>query len=208
MQTSNLHKNESGKATVVAMSVSLCLIGIYALFGRSYLQASFPIIIDQIAFALLGVLSFFSLGFGFHMALVGDPSHKDVRKELRDRLVELGDFVDFTNDRIKEFESTSRFHIHAIRPIGLESLSQSRRIIQAMALRVNQVNVLLNSSHAIDLIEAEELISRDLELSENCVEALIGTNPIAPIPITECVPKVTGLLDRVAIEIERLQIAA
>ena len=208
MQTSNIHKEEAGKTTVVAMTLSLGLITIYSLYGRSYLQAEFPIIINQIVLALLGVLSIFSLGFCFHMAIIGNHSHNDIRKEMRRRLVELGDFVDFTSEKIKKLDSTSRFHIHAIRPVGLESLSQSRRIVQAIALRVNQVNGLLNSNNALDLIDAEQLMERDLELSGNCVEMLIGTNPIEPIPIQECIPKVTGLLDRVSIEIRRLKIAA
>lgn len=199
---------ETGKATVVAMLGSLTLIAIYAFFGRAYLQTEFPVIINQLVFALIGVLTTFSLGYGIHMALVGDKTDKQVKKEIRVRLIELGDFVDFANEKIKGFEYSSKFHIHAIRPIGLDSLSQSRRIIQALAMRVIQVNNLLNSKNVLKLIEAEELLETDLELSENCLETLIGSNPIAPIPLPQCVQRVTDLLDRVALEIDRLKIAA
>jgi hypothetical protein len=195
---------EEGKTTIWAMLISLVMIVGYIFVGQDFLLEHASPTLHALAVIIVAVVTIFSLGCGLHMALVGDRSDREIRRDIKNRVLELSDFVDFSRERITQFEGQAKFHMHAIRPIGLECLAQARRITNAIAERIAETNTLIHSSKTVDLIEADELMGKELILNSNSVNALIGTAPIPPIPKEEWIPTVSRLLDKVDIEIEKV----
>jgi hypothetical protein len=195
--------DESGKGTVWAMLFSLALIFAYLSHGQAFLSEHTAPIIHGLFLIVLAIITVFSLGCGLHMALVGDRSDKEIRTNLRNQLIELSDYLEFAGERIKQYENQSRFYITQIRPIGIDCLRQARRVLQAIGHRIDETNALLQSNKAIDLVEADELMNKDLILSDNCMNSLIGTNPLPPIAPEEWIPTVNRLLNKADLEIRR-----
>ena len=200
--------NEKGSISILFLIFSACATTYYSLIGRNKLEGILPEYVELVILALLVVITLFSLLFNLINIFSSSKNSKDIKNEIRNRLIELSEFVDFANERITHYEEVSKFYIHEIRPIGLDSLSLSKRIIQSLVLRINQTNTLLTSKNKFDLFEAEELIQADLELTDNCLDTLIGSAPYEPIPIEICLEKISSLLDRVDIELESVKQAA
>lgn len=195
--------NEQGSATTISMIVSFTLVLSYILIGHSFLSEQVPPTVHGILAILLGLFTIFSLGCGMHMLCVGCRSNKQIRRDLRAQLIELGSFIDFTDEKISSLDDKVRFHSGAIRPIGRECLGHSKRILEALVERIREVNSLINSKNALDLIEADELIQQDLILNSNTLNSLIGTEPLPPISTEEWIPTVNRLLDKVEIELDK-----
>jgi len=195
--------DERGSGTVSAMILSLMLVLTYVFYGNAFLTENTNTTVHGILAIVLGLFTIFSLGCGLHMMIVGDRSDSQIRKDLRAQLIELGSFIDFVNEKIADLDDKVRFHSGAIRPIGRECLSQSKTISEALAQRIREVNTLINSNNALDLIEADELIQQDLTLNTNSLNSLIGTAPIPPIAPEEWIPTVNRLLDKVVVELDK-----
>ena len=195
--------NEKGSGTVLCMICSLFLVVAYVFYGHDFLTFNSSPIVHGISAIILGIFTIFSLGCGLHMLVVGDRSNKQIRKDIRSQLIELGSFIDFANEKIQKLDDQVRFHAGGIRPIGRECLGQSKRILEALAERIREVNNLLNSKNSLDLIEADELIQEDLVLNANTVNSLIGTEPIPPIAPEQWIPTVNRLLDKVNLELDK-----
>ncbi len=203
-----MKNNEKGSISLLFLISSASLTMYYLLFGRNKLEGLLPQNIEFVILALLIVITIFSLFYNLMNIFSSSQSSNDIKKEMTNRLIELSEFVDFANERISHYDEVSKFYVHEIRPIGLDSLSLAKRIVQSLVLRINQTNGLVRSPNKFDLFEAEELIQADLELTDNCLDNLIGAAPCEPIPIDICLEKVSSLLDRVDIELESVKQAA
>ena len=203
-----MKNSEKGSISLLFLICSAGLTAYYYLVGRKELEGLLPQNIELVILALLSVITIFSLLYNLINIFSSSRSSKDIKKEMKSKLIELCEFTDFANERIAHYEEVSKFYVHEIRPIGLDSLSLAKRIVQSLVLRINQTNGLITSSNKFDLFEAEELIQADLELTDNCLENLIGAAPCEPIPMEICLEKVTSLLDRVDIELESVKRAA
>ncbi len=200
--------NQNGKVNILFLILSASATYYYATEGRQKIESFLPDYLGLVILALLIVITVFSAFYSIFKLFSKTRSSKDIRNDIKDTLLDLSEFVDFANDRINYYDETSKFYKHEIKPIGIDSLSLAKRVIQCLAIRINQTNDLVLSSNKFDLFEAEELIQADLELTDNCVENLIGSAPCEPIPIEICIEKVSSLLDRVDVEIQSVKKAA
>ncbi len=199
---------ESGKGTVLAMLICIGAITAYLKVGQIWIEANLPEFYGGLVVQMLAVITVFTLGCALHMLFIGDKSGRELKKDLKKQISELYHFVSDVEKRISDLESTTMTHAGAIRPNGITSLTTARRIARAIARRADDVSTLLTSRNKYNLIDAHELLSKPLRVTENAMDALIGADPIPALEPEEWFQTVEALCDQTDEEIERVAVAA
>lgn len=197
---------ESGKAIVWAIMFCAALWGAYFKFGKEYMDANLPHLMSALVVAVLGIVSLFSLGCGLHLLFIGGASFGTTRRNLRQQVKELDQFVQDAATRVRQIETDLARNVVQLRPRTLDSLSMARRILRPLAQLVGDAKELIRSGNKIDIIDADEMLRRKLVIVENAMDALIGADPVPPLAPEEWVPTITRLLGEVEEELRLYQL--
>ena len=195
---------EQGKATTWAMLICVAAIAAYIKFGREFFNSTLAPIYHTLIVATLAVLALFTLGCVVNMILVGDKSYRQLRKDLKSQVSDLRAFLIEAQTRTAELDALASRYAHTLRPSSRENLNQAKRITSALAVRAEEVMQFIDSGRKVDIIDAFELLNSDLSVIENCMDSLIGSNPIPALSPDVWLPTIRNLLDSVVVDLERV----
>ncbi len=192
--------SESGKALPWILILAAAAWGSYLKWGQPYVNSLSPFY-NQIAIVALAVSTIFALGCGCHLLAIGGKSNRVVRRNLRGVVSSLDQFIEESNSRIRQIETDLGRNLISLRPRTMDSLSTARRIIRPLTTTVSSARELVSSGTAVDLIDADELLSRKLVIVESAMDSLIGAEPVPPLSPDEWIPTISRLLEEVENEI-------
>ena len=192
--------SESGKALPWIIVLAAIAWGSYFQWGQPYIKALSPFY-NQIAVVALAVATIFALGCGCHLLAIGGKSNRVVRRNLRGVVGSLDQFITESNVRIRQIETDLGRNLISLRPRTMDSLSTARRILRPLSMTVASARELVSSGTSVDLIDADELLSRKLIVVESAMDSLIGAEPVPPLSPDEWIPTISRLLDEVEQEI-------
>ena len=197
-------RDEFGKSTLWAMLLCIFTLGYYLKSGRAFLEASMPPYYHTIIILMLAVVTIFTVGCSIQMMLAGDPSNGTLKRKMRAELEEYSSFIDNSVMRIRDLEQGTLNHSQRVSPRAIDSLALAKRILNAMQTRVRDINELIERGSQLDLIDAHELFEKDLEIVENCLDSLIGADPVPPLKPDSWVETVEGLILTIDNEMQRV----
>lgn len=203
----SLSVNSEGKATTTAMLLCVAAVTCYLKVGREYCEVSLQPFYHTLVLLTLAIVTAFTLGCALHMVFIGDRSSRELRRDLNRQIAELISFVSHSLKRIRKLEADSLLS-PSVRPSTTEDLNQVRRIVAAIGRRAEKVSNLLKTRDQLDLIDASDLINQELEITENCMESLIGAEPIAPLAPEEWFHTVESMCNEIERDLLRVRIAA
>jgi len=196
-------RSEKGAGTLWAMLFCLAAVFAYLKGGQAFLTEHLDPIYHVVVVISIAVAALFTIGCTLHLMAKGDRSTRRLRLETKKETNELEEFVVLARGRIDALKSEASQRHATFRPHGRISLEMAERIINAIDRRAHELNLLLNSRNKFDIIDAHELLTAKLEIVENCVDSLIGGDPIKPLDRTEWFGIVDKLVSEVDVELER-----
>ena len=199
-ETNSPMASESGKALPWIVILAAVAWGSYFKWGRPHVEALSPFY-NQIAIVALAVATIFALGCGCHLLAIGGKSNRVVRRNLRGVVTSLDQFIVESNARIRQIETDLGRNLISLRPRTMDSLSTARRILRPLSTTVASARELVHSGTSVDLIDADELLSRKLIIVESAMDSLIGAEPVPPLSPDEWIPTISRLLEEVEREI-------
>jgi hypothetical protein len=191
-------KSESGKAISWAILLCAAVYGGYINGGKEYLDTHLTPFYHMMVLMGVVCVCIAALGCGLHLMFLGGKSNKELRKMLRAQHAALLELVRESETAIHSLEADLGRCSLRLTPRGLDCLALGRRIARALDRRTSEIGELLQSGDAIDLIDADELSRKKLIITENAMDALIGSDPVPPLAPEEWGPS----LKRIFSEIE------
>ncbi len=186
------------------MLLCVVLISAYLKIGRAIIEVSLSPVYHTLIIACLATLSIFTLGCSIHMMFCGDRSTKEIKRDVKRQIKELANFTESAKVRIRGLQTNTQTYDAIVRPRDKAALATANRILSAIDRRIDKVEEMINSRSSIKTIDAYELLNEDLSVIEDCVESLIGDDPIPPLPPEEWIPSVVTLLESVDTGLRRI----
>ncbi|MFN8392227.1 MAG: hypothetical protein U0136_18185 [Bdellovibrionota bacterium] len=200
VQTPTLINSESGKAISWAILFSAAVYGAYIYGGKVFLETHLnPFYQMVVLFGTVCVCIAF-LGCGLHLFFLGGKSNAQLRKGLREQYKSLAEMIHESDQTIKVLEAELGRCAVKLTPRGLDCLSLARRIVRALDRRASEIEYLLSTGDAIDLIDADELCRKKLIITDNAIDALIGSDPVPPLAPEEWQPCVKRIFQEIEAE--------
>ncbi len=194
----------SGRGTTWALFFCLAATIWYLKIGQPFFAEHLAPIHHTLVLITLGIIVLFTIGCCLQMILMGDKTNGQLRRDLRRQVQELEAFVNDSTKQIREYEALALQNVRCIRPGCLNAIGNNRRIISALQKRALDIRTLLASRNQIDLIDAYELLNQNLEVVENCVDTLIGADPIPPIEPNKWLATVEALFKQIDGDLQRI----
>lgn len=199
---------EVGSATLWAMLFCTASLIAYLKIGRAFLDTHVPPFYHLLIVLTLAIVTIFTLGCSIHMIFMGDKSTRYLRRDLLKQTEELARFVIQSKKRIRDYEAEALRQAGNIRPHCLDCIGQARRIVNALGRRGDEVRKLLATRNKLDLIDAHGLLRKELVITENCMDSLIGMDPLPAVPADEWFSTVENLCEQIDMGFKRLKAAA
>lgn len=188
------------------MVACLAVIAFYLKYGKAYLDSNLAPFYHNLIVLTLAMATVFTVGCVLHMIFIGDRSARELRSELRKKNEAAAVFIAYAQKRICELHPEVLRHVSHIRPRSMENISQARRIIHALNQRTEEIRALLASNDKIDIIDAHELLGQPLIIVENCVNSLIGAEPLPPIEADQVISTVEQMFEEIEADLKRIAI--
>ncbi len=189
--------SEAGKAISWAILLSLAVSGGLYYGGKEHLQHLLPPFFANLAVLGSGVICVFSLGCGLHLLFMGSKTNSELRRSLKAQQSALAHLVAEGDEIIRQTETDLSKCALKISSRGIDCLSMARRIIRALDRRLSEIDTFMGTGNAVDLIDADELFRKKLVIADNCLDALIGSDPIPPLAPEEWAPSLKRLFEEV-----------
>ena len=154
------------------------------------------------------IITLFTFGCALHMIFVGDRSARELRRDIQKQIALLTSFVVSETRRLQKLEGELLPHTALIRPRTFDSLNQARRILAAIARRINEINRLLATKNEYDLMDAHEILNRRLVVTENALESLIGAEPLPPLEREAWIGTIEAMCHAIEADLLHVRLAA
>jgi hypothetical protein len=184
---------------VLGLAVMLLIIK----YKELYFAGVNPVLFMAIV-ALLYTIAFFSIGCAIHLKAMGARPSTQLLKDMRDTLARDEHLIISTNSRIRDLERRMMSKSMIMTSRGTDCLGLLKRIIRALEKRTLEAKELVSSGYKIDLIDAYELLSRKLVISESALDSLIDAEPFPPVDNAELVQVIERLLVEVEFEVKKI----
>ena len=198
----NVIADESGRATVWAVLLSFSAT-VYYLKEGNKLLVGYPDYVGSLVLMTLGIICVFSAGCFVHMLFIGEQSKGAMRDDLREFAEEVRKLYVNSLKRLRYIETEMGRNRCALSSRGIDCLGVSRRIINALGKRSAELDALLSSGNAYDLMDAHALSGNKLVIAENSIEALIDAASIPPLAPYEWAPTLERLFEEVDVEMRK-----
>ncbi len=204
---SHVLQNERGGAALYAL-LGIAAISYYIYEGHRYFGEEIHSALYWAVIAILSVVTVFCMGCAVHMRLLGNKPNKELYRELLARIRLLEELVGDARRNLAEFEMTMVSRASIISRRGTDYLSLLKRITKAVELRLTEIKKLVNSRREVDLIEAYELFRKRLYVDDNCLEALIDSDPLPALEPHEWEPTISRLIMEIESELRNIEAVA
>jgi hypothetical protein len=185
--------NEKGSAGLWALVGLSVLIG-YIKYLRPELLGKVHPLLDSTLLVALTMVTIFALGCALHMKSIGDRPSGRLRKDIIKQIRDLHSTVSFANKRIFDVEQLLAQTPGSLTPRGLDRLGDVRKLVRAMERRLSEAAILIRNKDHASLVDAFDILSKQLAVVENPLESLIDSNPMPPIEVWEWAPTVQKLV--------------
>lgn len=198
-------RHEAGRALSLAILLCLAVSGGLYFGGKEYLQLHLSPFFATLSILGSGVICVFSLGCGVHLLFMGSKSNGELKRSLRAQQQALASLVAEGDEIFRQTEVHLSKCSLKISARGIDCLSMARRINRALDRRLAEIDSFIASGNNVDLIDADELFRKKLVIADNCLDALIGSDPIPPLAPEEWAPSLKKLFEE--IEQEKKKVA-
>lgn len=205
--TLNTLRGERGGAALYAI-LGIAAISYYIYEGHRYFGEEIHNALYWAVIAILSVVTVFCMGCAVHMRLLGNKPNKELYRELLARIRLLEELVGDARRNLADFETTMVSRASIISRRGTDYLSLLKRITKAVELRLTEIKKLVNTRREVDLIEAYELFRRRLYVDDNCLEALIDSDPLPALDPHEWEPTINRLIQEIEAELRNIEAVA
>ena len=202
IRAKNFISNEKGSAGLWALVGLSALIG-YIKYLRPEVLGKVHPLLDSTLLVALTMVTIFALGCALHMKSIGERPSSRLKKDIIKQIRELHSIISFANKRIFDVEQLLSQTPGSLTPRGLDRLGDVRRLVRAMERRLSEVAILIRNKDHASLVDAFDILSKQLAVVENPLESLIDSNPIPPIEVWEWVPTVQKLVMELEAEVRK-----
>jgi len=191
----NVLVSESGNTSILFL-VSAVSLGLY-ISKYQPLVEDFNSMISKAILLILAIGIIFSFASILHSILSGSKSKKSFRKDARTKLDSLDELVIKSNERISKFEKALPKNTISISSEGLKRLGLVRTVLNSIEERINDVQRLLLTKNSIDLIDACDLLERDIQPGSNRMESVLDSAQMPAIEMANVENTVNRLIEEI-----------
>ncbi|MCC6221560.1 MAG: hypothetical protein IT291_10010 [Deltaproteobacteria bacterium] len=189
---------EHGGATLVAL---IAIAGmLFVIYGdiRGALGQEIDPKLQTTAAIVLGVIAVFSAVCAIHMRIIGSKPEKIFAQEIAARIIDTQELLSRARHRMKTFEEEMLTSVGRVPRKAADCLSMLKKITSSLETRIAEANDLVKTGNKVSMIEAYDLMRRDLIIMDDCIHSLLDSEPIPPLEPYQWEPTI----DRLTSEIE------
>ncbi len=198
-----LATSERGSALIYGLFGIVCVL-LFLHYGHELLGSyDHPVIFGAIV-AILTLISAFSLGCAVHLRAIGGKPLSKLYEEIVSQAKAYDQLLIEAKAMIAELTPLMANHTGVVSRRAVDCLSIAKKIIAALEARLEEVASLLQSQKQQDIIEAYELMSKNLAVTDTRYDTLIDSDPIPAFEASDIGPTLSRLVQAIHTELRKV----